>query len=74
MLDLILSKMGRGDDADLADVRSMLVLERAFSGCVITAEELAAAARTANVPEDHRGIFAQARDKIVAVAAEVGTA
>lgn len=73
-LDLILSKMGRGDDADLADVRTMLVLERAFSGHVITAEELAAAARTANVPEDYREIFPQARDRIIAVAAERGTA
>lgn len=74
MLDLILSKMGRGDDADLADVRTMLALERAFSGRVITAEELAAAARTAHVPEEYRAIFTQARDRIVAVAAAFGTA
>ena len=74
MLDLILSKMGRGDDADLADVRTMLLLERAFAGRVITAGELAAAARTAHVPEEYRAIFTQARDRIVAVAAEVGTA
>ena len=68
------TKMGRGDDADLADVRAMLVLERAFAGRVITAGELGAAARTAYVSGEYRDIFPQARDKIIAVAAEVGTA
>jgi hypothetical protein len=71
MLDLILSKMGRGDAADVADVRTMLVLERAVTGRLITPSEIAAAARTARVPQVYREIFPRARDRILAVADEV---
>ena len=73
MLDLILSKMGRGDVSDLADVRAMLALERAVAGRVITAGELATAAGTAHVPEAYREIFPQVRDRILAEAADVNS-
>lgn len=73
ILDLILSKMGRGDAADLADVQTMLVLERAVHDRVITPEQLALAAEMARVPEAYREIFPRARDRILKLAAEVAS-
>jgi hypothetical protein len=50
VLDLVVSKMGRGDPTDLEDVRQMLRIERLATGRAITADEIAAAAARANVP------------------------
>jgi hypothetical protein len=65
VLDLVVSKMGRGDPTDLEDVRQMLRIERLATGRAITADEIAAAAARANVPTIYQGIFPQARDRIV---------
>ncbi|MDI1320463.1 MAG: hypothetical protein PSW75_09785 [bacterium] len=71
MLDLVISKMGRGDAQDLADVRSMLRLHRDATGTPLTGEVVAAAARRAHVPEIYREIFTQASERIIAVAREM---
>jgi hypothetical protein len=71
MLDLVVSKMGRGDVQDLADVRSMLQLHRETTGRPLTAAEIALAARRAQVPEVYREIFPRACERIVAVAREM---
>ena len=68
MLDLVVSKMGRGDAQDLADVRSMLRLHYAVTGIPLTGEVIATAARRAHVPEIYREIFSRASERIVAVA------
>jgi len=70
ILDLILSKMRRGDAADLADVRAMLALARTVQGGAITPEELTAAANRARVPDSYREIFPHARDRILQIARE----
>jgi hypothetical protein len=68
MLDLILSKMGRGDAQDVDDVRKMLRLEHAVTGLPITPTDIATAAANANVPAIYREIFPAARDAIIAAA------
>lgn len=71
MLDLVVSKMGRGDVQDLVDVRSMLRLHRETTGIQLTGAEIAQAARRALVPEAYREIFPRACERIVAVAREM---
>lgn len=73
VLDLVVSKMGRGDVQDVADVRSMLRLHHAVTGFQITGEEVAQAARRAHVPEAYREIFPRACERVVAVARELET-
>lgn len=71
VLDLVISKMGRGDAQDLDDVRSLLRLEHTVSGKIVTAAEVRAAAQRANVPAVYQNIFPGARQRITAVAEEV---
>jgi non-ribosomal peptide synthetase component F len=71
VLDLVISKMGRGDAQDVADVRSMLRLHKAVTGQQITGDEIAAAARRAAVPEAYREIFPRACERIVAAARSI---
>jgi hypothetical protein len=71
MLDLVVSKMGRGDVQDLADVRNMLRLHRETTGRQLTATEIAQAAGRALVPEAYREIFPRACERIVAAAREI---
>lgn len=71
ILDLVISKMGRGDVQDIADVRNMLRLHRAVTGFQITGEEIVQAARRAVVPEVYREIFPKACERIVAAAREM---
>ena len=70
MLDLVLSKMGRADVADVADVRSMLALELQISGRRITLAELDAAAAHAHVPDAYSELFPAARERIRRAVAE----
>ncbi|XAE57513.1 hypothetical protein OH491_04650 [Termitidicoccus mucosus] len=70
VLDLIVSKMGRGDVEDQADVRSMLRLHRDVEGQTITAAEVAAAAQRARVPEVYRELFPRASAQIIAAVRE----
>lgn len=70
ILDLVLSKMGRGDVQDQADVRSMLRVQREIYLCGPTANEIAAAAQRAHVPEVYRDIYPQASAQIIAAARE----
>ena len=65
MLDLVVSKMGRGDLQDQADVRSMLTLQREFSLTAPSAAEIAAASKRATVPEVYREIFTRAAAQII---------
>ncbi|MSU50603.1 MAG: hypothetical protein EXS37_16205 [Opitutus sp.] len=65
MLDLVVSKMGRGDLQDQADVRSMLTLQREFSLTAPSAVEIAAASKRATVPEVYREIFTRAAAQII---------
>jgi len=71
VLDLVISKMGRGDAQDIADVRSMLRLHREVTGLEITAAQIAEAAKRASVSEVYRDIFPRACERIVAAAREV---
>lgn len=71
MLDLVISKMGRGDVQDLVDVRSMLRLHREATGRQLTAAEITQAAARAQVPEVYREIFSRARERIISVAREM---
>ena len=71
MLDLVVSKMGRGDAQDLEDVRNLLRLEHKVTGKIIRAAEVQAAAERARVPSVYQEIFPEARRRIVAVAQEV---
>lgn len=70
-LDLVISKMGRGDAQDQEDVRNLLRLEHKVSGKIITANEVRAAAESARVPEIYQGIFPEACRRIVAAAQEI---
>jgi len=70
VLDLIVSKMGRGDVEDQADVRSMLRLHHEVEGRTITAAEVVAAAQRARVPEVYRELFPRASAQIIAAARE----
>jgi hypothetical protein len=71
VLDLVVSKMGRGDAQDLEDVRGLLRLEHQVTGKIITAAEVQSAAERARVPSVYQEIFPEARRRIVAVAQEV---
>ncbi|HWL53223.1 MAG TPA: DUF6036 family nucleotidyltransferase [Chthoniobacteraceae bacterium] len=71
MLDLIVSKMGRGDAMDLEDVRQMVRLEREVFGSRVTSAELMAAADRAIVPAVYREIFPKARDVIIQAVREM---
>lgn len=70
MLDLIISKMGRGDAQDIADVRGMLRLHREVTGELLTAAEIVKAAGRACMPQAYREIFPRACERIVAAARE----
>lgn len=72
ILDLIVSKMGRGDLQDQADVRSMLTLQRAMGLPAPTATEIAQAAGRAVVPEVYRELFPKAAARIVACVRQLG--
>lgn len=64
-LDMVLSKMGRGDATDIADIHRMISMERRVYGHAITAEEISAAAARVNIPEAYQDIFPGARDRII---------
>lgn len=67
-LDLILTKMARGDENDLADIRFLIRQES------LTGEQLRAAfqrARAPDVPEIHE-LFRAAQPKVLALAGEQG--
>ena len=64
MLDLILSKMGRGDAKDLDDVVQMLSLE------MVGYDTVAEGARRADIPAAYADIFPAARDRILAIVRE----
>ncbi len=68
VLDLVISKMGRGDAQDVEDVRNLLRLEYRVTGRPITAAEVDAAADRARVPSVYQEIFSEARRRIVAAA------
>lgn len=71
ILDLVVTKMGRGDAQDRVDVRTMLQLHRAVTGQNISEREIADAASRARVPEIYREIFPKASAQIIAVAHEL---
>ena len=70
MLDLVISKMGRGDVQDQADVRTMLRVQREVYLCGPTSNEIAAAAQRAHVPDVYREIFPRASVQIISAARE----
>lgn len=70
VLDLIVSKMGRGDVQDIDDVRTLLQLEQEVTRRTITADEISAAAERARVPAVYQEIFPAAKQRIVAAVAE----
>jgi len=59
MLDLILSKMGRGDAKDLDDIRAMLALEP------VAFRDVAEAVKNVRVPEVYAEIFPAAKKRIL---------
>jgi len=63
-LDLILTKMARGDENDLADIRFLLRQEP------LTGEQLRAAFQRARVPDvpEIRGLFRAAQPRVLALA------
>lgn len=71
VLDLVISKMGRGDAQDLEDVRMMLQLDHRVWGHTITAAELEAAAARAHVPPVYAEIFPPARARVIAAVKEI---
>lgn len=71
VLDLIISKMGRGDAQDAEDVRALLRLEHQVSGEIITAADVQAASARARVPAVYQNIFPEACRRIVAAVEEV---
>lgn len=71
VLDLVISKMGRGDAQDLEDVRTMLQLDHRVWGHTITAPELEAAAARARVPSVYEEIFPPARTRVIAAVKEI---
>jgi hypothetical protein len=74
LLDLVLSKMGRGDAQDCDDVRTLLGLEHTVTGKTPTAAQIEAAAQSARVPEVYREIFPSARRAILAAVAHANSA
>ena len=72
VLDLIISKMGRGDAQDMEDVHSLLRLEHRVTGKSIAAAEIDAAAERAWVPSVYQEIFPEARQRIVTAAEKIG--
>lgn len=71
ILDLVISKMGRGDVQDLEDVRMMLKLDHRVSGKTLTVAELEAAAARAHVPPVYGEIFPVARARVIAAVKEI---
>jgi hypothetical protein len=71
VLDLIISKMGRGDAQDLEDVRMMLQLDHRVWGRTITTAELTEAATRAHVPSVYQEIFPRARSRVIATVKEI---
>ena len=71
VLDLIVSKMGRGDAQDLEDVRTFVHLEHKVSGQIVAAAEVDAAAHRARVPAVYQEIFPTARQRVIAAVEEV---
>lgn len=71
VLDLVVSKMGRGDVQDLEDVRMMLQLDYRVSGRTITSAEVEAASARAHVPLVYGEIFPFARDRVIAAVKEI---
>ena len=71
VLDLVVTKMGRGDAQDCVDVRTMLQLHRAVTGQKISEREIADAAARARVPVIYQEIFPKASAQIIAVAREL---
>lgn len=65
VLDLIVSKMGRADTADLRDIRQMLLAEWKVSGKKITATEVESAMARAQVPEAYKEISKAAKKRII---------
>lgn len=62
VIDLILSKMGRGDIKDLDDVKTLLTIYPTPSS------EILKALKKANVPEVYKEIFPKAREAILNLA------
>ncbi len=73
VLDLVVTKMGRGDAQDCVDVRTMLQLHRAVTGQKISEREIADAATRARVPTIYRDIFPKASAQVIAVARELAS-
>jgi hypothetical protein len=65
MLDLVVSKMGRGDLQDQADVQTMLRLQREVFLVGPSSKTITAAAQRVNVPEIYREIFPRAAAQII---------
>ena len=65
VLDLIISKMGRADAADLKDIRQMYQAEWRASGRKITIAEVESAMTRAHVPEAYKEISRTARTRII---------
>jgi hypothetical protein len=68
VLDLILTKMARGDENDLADIRFLLQQDRLSPGALLNAFE---AARVPDVPEV-RHLFRITQPKVLALAQGLG--
>ncbi len=65
ILDLVVSKMGRGDLQDQADIRTMLTLQREIRLVAPSAAEIAEAAKCAMVPDVYREIFSRAAAQVL---------
>ena len=71
ILDLIISKMGRGDTQDLEDVRTLMQLEQKVTAQTIRLDDVRAAAERARVPAVYQEIFPAARNRVIATVEEV---
>jgi len=69
VLDLVISKMGRGDAQDIEDVKNLLRLEHKITGKIFSAADVREASERANVPAAYREIFPAARERIIAAVA-----
>ena len=63
-IDMVLSKLGRGDEGDLADITWLLDRER------LSADAVRAAVASAQVPEVMSRVFELARERLFAVLAK----